>query len=231
MSTPRHIGIIMDGNGRWAKHRGLPKIMGHRAGAKNVAKITEACARNGIEALTLYAFSSENWKRPQAEVDALMSLLQENIKSNLDHLTSNNLRFNVIGRMSELSVALKDEIERTKNATSANTGMILTLAINYGSRQEIIDAVRAFYRERERKDSSDMILDEATLGKFLYTKDLPELDLVIRTSGEMRLSNFLLWQAAYSEIYVTDALWPDFNLQELEKALEEFSKRDRRFGG
>ena len=231
MSTPRHIGIIMDGNGRWAKHRGLPKIMGHRAGAKNVAKITEACARKGIEALTLYAFSSENWKRPQFEVDALMSLLQENLKSNLDHLISNNLRFNVIGRMSELSVALKDEIERIKNATSANTGMILTLAINYGSRQEIIDAVRAFYREMERKDSSDTVLDEATLEKFLYTKDLPELDLVIRTSGEMRLSNFLLWQAAYSEIYVTDALWPDFNLQELEKALEEFSKRDRRFGG
>ncbi len=180
MSKPRHIGIIMDGNGRWAKQRGLPKIMGHRAGAKNVEKITEACARNGIEALTLYAFSSENWNRPRAEVNALMSLLQENLKNKLDHLISNNLRFNVIGRTAGLSAALTDEIERAKNATSANTGMVLTLAINYGARQEIIDAARAFFRESGQEGADDTVLDEVGFEKFLYTKDLPELDLIIR---------------------------------------------------
>ncbi|MBU0570962.1 MAG: isoprenyl transferase [Candidatus Omnitrophica bacterium] len=231
MSKPRHVGIIMDGNGRWATQRGLPKIMGHRAGAKNVVKITEACARNGVSALTLYAFSSENWNRPRAEVDALMSLLQENLKNNLDKLISNNLRFNVIGRRVELSSALNDEIERAKNATSANTGMVLTLAVNYGGRQEIVDAACAFCRESGKKDASDIVLAEADFEKFLYTKNLPDLDIIIRTSGEMRLSNFLLWQAAYSEFYVTDVLWPDFNIRELEKALDEFSKRARRFGG
>jgi len=205
--------------------------MGHRAGAKNVEKITEACARFGVEALTLYAFSTENWNRPRAEVAALMSLLQENLKNNLDKLISNNLRFNVIGRTKELSSALNDEIARAKNATSANTGMILTLAINYGGRQEIVDAACAFCRESGKKDADDIILDEGGFEKFLYTKNLPDLDVIIRTSGEMRLSNFLLWQAAYSELYVADVLWPDFNTQELEKALDEFSKRDRRFGG
>jgi len=231
MSTPRHIGIIMDGNGRWAKKKGLPKIMGHRAGVKAVERITEACAAKGVGALTLYSFSTENWKRPEKEVNALMSLLYEGLKGNCKRLASNNIKFNVIGRIKELPSDLQEEIVRVRDLTSGNTGLTLTLALNYGGRQEIIDAVRAFCRKADGSHADADLLDEAGFEKLLYTHDLPELDLVIRTSGEMRLSNFLLWQAAYAELYVTDVFWPDFDAKDLEKALEDFSIRDRRYGG
>lgn len=223
---PGHIAIIMDGNGRWAKKRNLPRIIGHQKGVETVDVITEACARLGIKALTLYTFSSENWKRPKKEVDALMSLLEKTLREKKDRIKANNMRFNVIGRISDLPEHLKDTIEEVKKETSGNSGMILTLALSYGGRQEILDAAKAAYEEKK----SGSTLEEADFEKFLYTRGLPGLDLVIRTSGEMRLSNFLLWQAAYAELYVTDVLWPDFDGMELEKALEEYKKRERKFG-
>jgi undecaprenyl diphosphate synthase len=226
MALPRHVAIIMDGNGRWARKRNLPKIMGHRSGAKAVDTIIEACSRLGIKALTLYAFSTENWKRPKEEIDALMGLLKDMLRQNLDKIMKNNMRFNVIGRIDELLPSLRDMIKTAEEESSANTGMTLTLAINYGGRQEILDAARKIYASG--KDISS--LREEDFGKYLYTGDLPDPDLIIRTSGEMRLSNFLLWQAAYSELYVTDTLWPDFGKEELEKAIKEYEKRERRFG-
>ena len=225
LKLPEHIAIIMDGNGRWAKKRNLPRIMGHRAGAKTVDVITEACARMGIKALTLYTFSTENWKRPKEEVDALMDLLEGALKKNTEKMVRNNIKFNVIGRVNELSDKLQNGIKDSLEKTSANSGMTLTLALNYGGRQEILDAVKSFSEESKGK-----ALHEEGFEEFLYTKGLPDPDLVIRTSGEMRLSNFLLWQTAYSEFYVTDTLWPDFNQDELEKALEEYTRRERRFG-
>jgi len=231
MNVPRHIGIIMDGNGRWAKKRNLPKIMGHRAGVKSVERITEACALKGVKALTLYSFSTENWKRPQKEVEALMSLLGEGLRNYQKKLATNDIKFNVIGRIEELPAGLRDEIIRLEDLTAKSKGMVLTLALNYGGRQEIVDAVREFC-QRCKKGVSDIdSLNEEDFEKFLYTKDLPELDLIIRTSGEMRLSNFLLWQAAYSELYISDVLWPDFGADDLDKALEEFAGRGRRYGG
>ena len=226
MSIPRHIGIIMDGNGRWAEKRGLPKILGHREGVKTVERVTEACAKKGVKAVTLYAFSSENWKRPKKEINALMELFRENLKSKSESLLKNNVRFNAIGRLSELSQSLQNELSRVIQLTSQNTGIIMTLAINYGSRQEILDAFTSFSEQK-----GDGLLTEDEFEKHLYTNGLPALDFVIRTSGELRLSNFLLWQAAYAEIYVTDALWPDFSDDELEKALNDFAQRNRRYGG
>jgi undecaprenyl diphosphate synthase len=220
------VAIIMDGNGRWARKRKLPKIMGHRSGAKTADVIIEACAKLGIKALTLYAFSAENWKRPKEEVDALMGLFEEMLKGKADKIVKNNMRFKVIGRVDELSPRLKDMIKAVEDRSSANTGMTLALAINYGGRQEILDAARKACANGEDLFS----LREEDFGKYLYTGDLPDPDLIIRTSGEMRLSNFLLWQAAYSEIYVTDTLWPDFGKKELEKAIDEYEKRERRFG-
>ena len=227
---PKHIAIIMDGNGRWAKKRNLPRIMGHRAGAKTVDAITEACARMGIEALTLYTFSTENWKRPKEEVDALMDLLQGALKNNTKKMIRNNVKFNVIGRVSELSEKLKTGIKDSLEKTSANSGMTLTLALNYGGRQEILDAVKGICEESKGAAVDFSSWREEDFEKFLYTKELPDPDLVIRTSGEERISNFLLWQAAYSEFYVTETLWPDFDQDELEKALEEYDRRERRFG-
>lgn len=228
---PRHIAIIMDGNGRWAKKRNLPKIMGHRKGVETVDRITEACTKMGIEALTLYTFSSENWKRPRKEIDALMSLLDREIKSEAGKLQKNNIRFNVIGNLEELSAGLKVSIRTLMSKTSQNTGMVLTLALNYGSRQEMLNAVKNICRQNALGKTDISSLDEKAFEKFLYTDGLPELDLIIRTSGEMRLSNFLLWQAAYAELYVTRTLWPDFGVNDLKKALDEFKKRERRFGG
>jgi undecaprenyl diphosphate synthase len=224
MGLPQHIAIIMDGNGRWAKKKGLSKIMGHRSGAKTADAITEACVRLGIKALTLYTFSSENWKRPKKEVEALMGLIERTLGQNNEKIVKNNIRFNVIGRLEELSPSLRGLIKDMMDGSASNTGMILTLALNYGGRQEILDAVKKAYVE----DVASW--EEKDFEKFLYTKDIPDPDLIIRTSGEMRLSNFLLWQSAYSEIYVTETLWPDFNASELEKALEEYEKRERRFG-
>jgi undecaprenyl diphosphate synthase len=229
-NLPQHIAIIMDGNGRWAKKKNLPRIMGHRSGAKTVDAITEACARLGIKALTLYTFSSENWKRPKEEVDALMKLLEQALKDNRKRIKENNIKFNVIGRVDDLPAALKDATEDLMKETSGNSGMVLTLALNYGGRQEILDAVKAVCAKCGKRDTDISSWKEEDFEKFLYSDGLPDPDLVIRTSGEMRLSNFLLWQSAYSEFYVTDTLWPDFDTVELEKALKEYAKRERRFG-
>jgi undecaprenyl diphosphate synthase len=230
MEVPRHVAIIMDGNRRWAKGRNLPEIMGHRAGIKSVDRITETCARLGIKALTLYTFSTENWKRPKAAVKVLLSLLEESLKNYIKKVKQNNLRLNVIGRIDKFPSGLRDQLKEAMEETSSNTGMVLTLALNYGGRQEILDAAFALYKRAKEKDLDIPSLEEEDFEKFLYTADLPNLDLIIRTSGEMRLSNFLLWQAAYSEIYVTDVLWPDFDEKEMEKALNEYTKRTRRFG-
>ncbi len=228
---PEHIAIVMDGNGRWARKRNLPRIMGHRSGAKTVDAITASCARLGIKALTLYTFSSENWKRPEKEVSALMDLFDRALRENAAKLKENNIRFNVIGRSDGLRPSLSAALRRVMEETSGNSGMILTLALNYGGRQEILDAAKAVCEKHSASGADMSSLAEEEFEKFLYTGGLPDPDLVIRTSGETRLSNFLLWQSAYSEFYVTDTLWPDFNTAELEKALEEYGKRDRRFGG
>lgn len=230
MDIPQHVAIIMDGNRRWAEKKNLPGIVGHHAGVKSVDLITEACARAGVKALTLYTFSTENWKRPKEEVDLLLNLLRENLRDKAEKLCANNIIFNVIGRIEEFPPKLKEEIEKAIETTSKNTGMVLTLALNYGGRREILDAVaKACARSRE-KGFDISSLKEEDFAEYLYTGDLPDPDLIIRTSGEKRLSNFLLWQAAYSEIYVTDTLWPDFNEKELEKAFNEYSERSRRFG-
>ncbi|MFC1480575.1 isoprenyl transferase [Candidatus Omnitrophota bacterium] len=231
MATPQHIAIVMDGNGRWAKKRKLPRIMGHHSGVKTVDIITEFCAQLGIKALTLYTFSSENWKRPKKEVDALMDLFERTLKKNAKKVKANNIRFNAIGRLGDLPRSLREVIKSLKDESSSNSGMMLTLALNYGGRQEILDAVKAVCARGGEKGMDISSWEEKDFEKFLYTAGLPDPDLVIRTSGEMRLSNFLLWQAAYSELYVTDTLWPDFGIAELEKALEEYEKRERRFGG
>ncbi|MBF0215604.1 MAG: isoprenyl transferase [Candidatus Omnitrophica bacterium] len=231
MLIPQHVGIIMDGNGRWAKKRNLPKIMGHRAGGDTVDRVVEASAKKGIKALTLYSFSTENWKRPQNEVNAIMELFKELIITKIGKLCSNNIRARVIGRKDGLSHELIQMIKELEEKTSTNTGMILALALNYGGRQEIVDAAKSLFAQLAGNNRRHDDFDVEDLDAHMYTKDFPPLDLVIRTSGEMRLSNFLIWQAAYAEIYVTDVLWPDFNEHELDMALESFSSRERRFGG
>jgi undecaprenyl diphosphate synthase len=225
MKIPKHIAIIMDGNRRWAKKNGVPDIMGHREGVKSVERITEECAKLGVKALTLYAFSSENWNRSKTAVDALMMLFQKSMETYTKKAKENNIKLNYIGRTERLSASLIDQMKKSEEETANNTGIILTLAINYGARQEIVDAVNKISSEGSGKK-----IDEASFEKYLYTADLPELDLIIRTSGEMRISNFLLWQVAYSEIYVTDTLWPDFDEKEFKKALEEYTRRERRYG-
>ncbi len=227
---PEHIAIIMDGNGRWAKKRNLPRIMGHRAGAKTVDTITEECARLGVKALTLYTFSTENWKRSKEEVDALMDLLEGALKKNTRKMLRNNIKFNVIGRTGELPDKLRKRIKNSLEETSKSSGMVLTLALNYGGRQEILDAVKKACRKVKEGKRDASSWKEEDFEKFLYTKGLSDPDLVIRTSGELRLSNFLIWQSAYSEFYVTKTLWPDFSRDELGKALEEYKRRERRFG-
>lgn len=230
MSVPKHIAIIMDGNGRWAEKKRMPRINGHRKGAEVAGEITEACAKLGVEALTLYAFSSENWKRPKREIDALMDLFERALRKKSESMRSNNIKFNVIGRVDELPISLIDEIKKVKEITESNSGIRLTLAVNYGGRQEIVDAIKRAHSSQQKGETDLSKLNEKEFEKFLDTKDLPELDLIIRTSGEMRLSNFLLWQSAYSEIYVTDILWPDFNETVLKNAIDEYEKRNRRFG-
>ncbi len=228
---PAHVAIIMDGNGRWAAKRNRPRIAGHRAGAVAVRRTVETAARLGIRCLTLYAFSTENWKRPRLEVRALMDLLMEYLRKELRSLKENNIRFRMIGRSDRLHISVLEQIRRAELATYQNTGMQLNIAINYGGRAEIADAVRNILAEvvegRLRADS----IDERVIENHLYTRALPDPDLLIRTSGERRVSNFLLWQIAYSEIYVTDALWPEFDEREFFKALIEYQKRSRRFGG
>ncbi len=226
---PRHIAVIMDGNGRWAKRRRLPRIAGHRAGIRAVRQAVEACARLGVPYLTLYAFSVENWKRPHTEVKLLMGLLREYLKKEIGELNRQNVRLGVIGRVTELPAPVQRDLGGALEETRRNSGLHLTLALNYGARAELIDAVRSLAEHQQRNGS--MTINEATFSQHLYTRDLPDPDLLIRTSGEMRLSNFLLWQVAYSEIWVTDTLWPDFTQQEFFKAILDFQKRERRYGG
>ena len=228
---PRHVGIIMDGNGRWAAQRGQPRVAGHRAGVAAVRASVDTAARLGLGALTLYAFSTENWKRPRYEVDALMRMLKRYLRLELDEIDRQNIRFQTIGRTAELAQSVRREIERAVERTSANSGMTLSVALNYGGRAEIVDAVRAAVRALQAAGRDPAEITEADIERGLYTSALPELDLLVRTSGEMRISNFLLWQAAYSEIYVTETLWPDFRRPDLLEAVVEFQRRDRRFGG
>lgn len=224
---PAHIAIIMDGNGRWAKRRNLPRVAGHKAGIDPVRITVETCARLGLRALTLYAFSVENWKRPRGEVDMLWRLLRLYLRAELPDMSRNDIRFNAIGRIEALPDFVRGELEETVRATAANRGLELNLAINYGGRAELVDAVKALIEDSRRRD---IVIDEAIASR-LYTAGTPDPDLLIRTSGEMRVSNFLLWQIAYSELYVTDTLWPDFSRTDLLRAILDYQKRDRRFGG
>jgi undecaprenyl diphosphate synthase len=224
---PAHVAIIMDGNGRWAAQRHLPRVEGHRAGIDAVRDTVETAARLGIKVLTLYAFSIENWKRPAAEISTLMMLLKRYLRSELKTLLTNDIRFGVIGRMDELSDDIQDELRAAIDRTANDTGMLFNIALNYGGRAEIVDAARRAIESGIGPDD----LDEQRFESFLYTAGQPDPDLLIRTSGEMRVSNFLLWQIAYAEIYVTDTLWPDFNRTELLRAILDFQRRERRFGG
>jgi undecaprenyl diphosphate synthase len=224
---PRHVAIIMDGNGRWAGERHLPRVEGHRAGIDAVRDVVETSARLGLEVLTLYAFSVENWKRPATEVSTLMMLLKRYLRSELSTLLTNNIRFKVIGRSDELSADILEELRAAEQKTSRNTGMLFNIALNYGGRTEILDAARRAIESGIRPEA----LDEQTFGDLLYTKGQPDPDLLIRTSGEMRVSNFLLWQIAYAEIYVTETFWPDFRCRHLLEAILAYQKRDRRYGG
>jgi undecaprenyl diphosphate synthase len=228
---PRHVAIIMDGNGRWAAQRGQPRIAGHRAGVEAVRAAVDTGARLGLGALTLYAFSTENWKRPRLEVDALMRMLRRYLRLELEEIDRQNIRFQAIGRVAGLVQNVQREIARATEKTCQNTGMILSVALNYGGRAEIVDAARSAVRRLIAEGEAPDALTEERIGRELYTKGLPELDLLVRTSGELRISNFLLWQAAYSEIYVTETLWPDFRRVHLLEAVVDFQGRDRRFGG
>lgn len=228
---PRHIAVIMDGNGRWAKQRGRPRIFGHRAGADSVKAIVDTCARMKIQAVTLYAFSTENWKRPRAEVSGLMSMLKRYLRSELKEVHHNNIRFQAIGNIAGLAEDVQKEIAAGMIATAENTGTILSVALNYGGRTEILEACKKAVQAKLADGDPIEDLTEADIERNLYTHGLPDVDLMIRTSGEMRISNFLLWQLAYSEIYVTPTLFPDFRRSEIFEAILDFQKRDRRFGG
>jgi undecaprenyl diphosphate synthase len=229
---PEHIAIIMDGNGRWANRRSLPRVAGHKAGIGPVRSTVESCARLGIRALTLYAFSIENWKRPRAEVETLWRLLRFYLRRELPELQKNDIRLQAIGRLDALPGQVRTELEAAVEATSLNRGLLVNLAINYGGRAELADAVNAILdAARRRGDLSGLRIDEEMIAANLYTSRTPDPDLLIRTSGEMRISNFLLWQIAYAELYVTETLWPDFGRTDLLKAILDFQKRDRRFGG
>lgn len=227
---PRQIAVIMDGNGRWAGQRDLPRIEGHRAGISAVREVVETAARAGIGALTLYAFSVENWKRPQSEIDALMELLKEYLARELPMLLKHSIRFNAIGRLDGLPMKVQRDVRAATVATAANTGMRFVIALNYGGRSEIVDALRGVMADVAAGKIEAAEIDEDRLCEYLYTHDLPELDLLIRTSGELRVSNFLLYQIAYAEIWVTEKLWPDFRRLDLLRAIVDFQRRERRYG-
>jgi undecaprenyl diphosphate synthase len=229
-NLPRHIAIIMDGNGRWATRQGLPRIAGHHAGRKSVREVVEGCADLGIGYLTLYTFSIENWNRPKYEVAALMTFLGQVLRDEVEEMNRNNVRLGAWGRLDDLPGSVREELNRAITRLSGNTGLYLHLALSYGGRAEIVDAVRRIAEAVKAGELSPEKIDEELFTRFLYTADTPSPDLLIRTSGEMRLSNFLLWQLAYSEIYVTDVLWPDFRRQHLEEAIVAYQGRDRRFG-
>ncbi|MGB0476611.1 MAG: isoprenyl transferase [Flavobacteriaceae bacterium] len=227
---PRHIAIIMDGNGRWAKRRNQPRVFGHRQGAKSVRKVVEAAARLGINNLTLYAFSTENWNRPKHEIKTLMKLLVNALKNELGLMMKNNIRLNAIGHTDMMPPNVQQELQEVLDETKENTGLVLTLALSYGARQEILRAVQEISHKVKNNIISVENVDDNIINKHLYTQNLPDVDLLIRTSGEVRISNFLLWQIAYAELYFTDELWPDFNETSLHKAIADYQKRERRFG-
>ena len=228
---PQHIAIIMDGNGRWAKLRGKPRIFGHREGANSVRSIIDTCRRLEIEAVTLYAFSTENWKRPRAEVKALMQMLKRYIRKDVREVHEHGIRFRTIGDLTALPPDVQEEISAAKQMTGDNDGMVMNIALNYGSRAEIVRAARLAYQDIELRNDVIDNLSEADIERNLDTYGLPDVDLLIRTSGEFRISNFLLWQLAYSEIYVTPVLFPDFRRKEIFEAIVDFQARERRYGG
>jgi undecaprenyl diphosphate synthase len=228
---PVHIAVIMDGNGRWAKSRHLPRVSGHQQGIKSVREIVETSARIGLPVLTLYAFSVENWKRPKTEIDTLMRLLREYLHKELRTLMENNIRFQVIGRWNELAGEVIQDLQWGIDETRNNTGLLFNIALNYGGRTELVDAFRKMYLQMKTKGEDADWISEERIGQHLYTARIPDPDLLIRTSGELRISNFLLWQIAYAEIWVTDVLWPDFRKQHLYQAILNFQKRERRYGG
>jgi undecaprenyl diphosphate synthase len=229
---PGHIAVIMDGNGRWARQRNFPRVMGHKAGVNSVRTVVETCAQLGVEALTLYAFSVENWKRPRHEVDMLWRLLRFYLRGELANLMRNDIQLAAIGRLESLPSFAQQELEAVISKTSSNCGMRLNLAINYGGRTELVDAMNAMLENARLEGNLDALeITEESISEHLYTAGLKDPDLLIRTSGEMRVSNFLLWQIAYSELYVTETLWPDFSRTDLLEAISEYQSRDRRFGG
>ncbi|MFO0843611.1 MAG: isoprenyl transferase [Gemmataceae bacterium] len=228
---PAHIAVIMDGNGRWARQRGLPRVKGHAQGVHSVRSTVEECCRLGVQQLTLYCLSSENWKRPQNELSFLMALLEQYLIEERKEILDQNIRFSVIGRRGDLPPAVLREIDENVRLTSDNTGMGLCLAINYGGRTELIDAVRSLAEQVRDGRLRPEQIDEAAISAALYTSGLPDPDLLIRTAGEMRVSNFLLWQISYAEIWVTDRCWPDFDAPTLRQALADYARRERRFGG
>ena len=227
---PKHIAIIMDGNGRWAKQRGKPRIFGHKEGAESVRAIVDTCARLEIQAVTLYAFSTENWKRPKDEVSGLMQMLKRYLKSELKEVHKNNIRFQPIGNIAGLAEDIQEQLAHAVNFTAENTGMMLSVALNYGGRAEILEACKKAAKNLMGAGRSLDEMNEADIERFLYTYGLPEVDLMIRTSGEFRISNFLLWQLAYSEIFVTPTLFPDFRRPAIFEAILDYQKRERRFG-
>ena len=228
---PRHVAIIMDGNGRWARERGLPRTEGHRRGADAVQRTVEACSQLGVEFLTLYAFSSENWKRPKTEVEALMKLLELFLKKKLGEMLKNNVRFQAIGRLTDLPEGCQAALHGAIEKTATNTGLTLILALSYGGREEIIDGVKSIVRHVQEGHLDPAMITPEVFSKHLYTRYWPDPDLLIRTSGELRVSNFLLWQISYSEFWMTPKLWPEFDRPDLEEAFLEFNRRQRRFGG
>lgn len=230
-NIPKHIGIIMDGNGRWAKKKGLPRSLGHKAGVETIREIVKVSSNIGIKYLTLYAFSTENWKRPKEEVSALMKLLVEYLKKEVKELHENNVIINFIGNISMLPSICQNELINAKEKTKNNTGLCLNLALNYGGRDEIILAIKDIVKEAKSGKLNEEDIDEKLISSKLYTKGIDDPDIIIRPSGEYRLSNFLLWQSAYSELWFSDIFWPDFDSSDLYKAIYDFQKRDRRFGG
>ena len=229
-TVPVHVAIIMDGNGRWARQRHLPRVEGHRQGAESVRAIVRAAGEAGIKYLTLYAFSVENWNRPKDEVDTLMKYLARYLKNEIGELNKNNVRLEAIGQIYRLPEAVQTQLEKTKQALSKNSGLTLTLALSYGGRTEIVEAVRAIATKVQEGKLEAAEINEQVIAQHLYTKNMPDPDLLIRTSGEMRVSNFLLWQISYAELVVTPTLWPDFRKAQLQEAVEEYSRRHRRFG-
>ena len=229
-NLPRHVAIIMDGNGRWARGRGVPRLFGHRAGRESVREAVKGCVALGIEVLTLYTFSIENWKRPKREVLALMGILQETLRAEREELRANNVRLAVIGRTQDLPAAVRKAILETQTYLAGSSGLLLVLALSYSGRAEMVDAVRAILSEESRDRIDPAAVNETFVANFLYTAGLPDPDLLIRTSGELRLSNFMLWQLAYAELWITDTLWPDFRRRHLYQAVADYQRRERRFG-